>query len=256
MPDQPVLADWAQQVRPVPGRGGARRRSVSQSFLIDLFSTQLAEWQARTGRGTVSVVDIGGGTGGLAVALAGQGHAVTVIDPSPDALAALQRRAAETDLSDYISGRQGDTADLSRLVEPGSVDVVVCHRVLEVVEDPRQALGDIAAVLESGLLSLLVPQRYAAAVQLAVSGDFGAARRVWSDDRAFDADRVRALLVDSGYTLLAEHGVGVVSGQVSEQHVERPERFDELYALETDASADRSLVSAAPLLHVLAGRGL
>ena len=41
------------------------------------------------------VVDIGGGTGGSAVRLAAAGHRVTVVDPSPDALAALARRARE-----------------------------------------------------------------------------------------------------------------------------------------------------------------
>ncbi len=35
------------------------------------------------------VVDLGGGTGGLAVAVAELGHQVTVVDPSPNALAAL-----------------------------------------------------------------------------------------------------------------------------------------------------------------------
>ena len=40
----------------------------------------------------LDVLDIGGGTGGFAVRVAGLGHRVTVVDPSPDALAALARR--------------------------------------------------------------------------------------------------------------------------------------------------------------------
>ena len=40
----------------------------------------------RAGR---DVVDLGGGTGGFAVRLAESGHRVRVVDPSPDALAAL-----------------------------------------------------------------------------------------------------------------------------------------------------------------------
>src|ERR1700691_3943679 len=50
---------------------------------------------AATRRGSLDVVDVGGGTGGFAVPLARLGHSVTVIDPSPDSLAAAQRRAAE-----------------------------------------------------------------------------------------------------------------------------------------------------------------
>src|SRR5215467_11899245 len=64
----------------------------------------------------VRIVDIGGGTGGFAVRLAAQGHAVTVVDPSPDALAALDRRAAENDVSDLVTGVQGDVADLAQHV--------------------------------------------------------------------------------------------------------------------------------------------
>ena len=45
--------------------------------------------------GLRDVLDIGGGTGGFAVRVAELGHRVTVVDPSPDALASLARRARE-----------------------------------------------------------------------------------------------------------------------------------------------------------------
>jgi S-adenosylmethionine-dependent methyltransferase len=64
-----------------------RRRSVSAAFLLELLTGQLA--QLDPAGGALEVVDLGGGTGGVATALAGQGHRVTVIDPSPDALASL-----------------------------------------------------------------------------------------------------------------------------------------------------------------------
>ena len=43
----------------------------------------------------LAVLDLGGGTGGDAVRLACAGHDVTVVDPSPDALASLERRTAD-----------------------------------------------------------------------------------------------------------------------------------------------------------------
>ena len=55
-----------------------------------------------------SIVDLGGGTGGFAVPLAELGHRVLVVDPSPDALAALGRRAAEHGVTDLVTGVQGD----------------------------------------------------------------------------------------------------------------------------------------------------
>src|SRR3954466_16088879 len=77
----------------------------------------------------LDVLDVGGGTGGFAVRVAQLGHRVTVVDPSPDALAALARRAREVGVD--VEGRQGDLATLD--VPDRAADLVLCHGVLEVV---------------------------------------------------------------------------------------------------------------------------
>ena len=126
-----------------------RRRSVSQAYLADLLIDQLADWESsHPGR---DVVDLGGGTGGMAMSLGAAGYQVRVVDPSPDALAALERRTAEQGLERAVTGVQGDAGDLLDLVASGSADLVVCHKVLEVVEDPADALRTIAAVLRPGV---------------------------------------------------------------------------------------------------------
>ena len=56
--------------------------------LRDVVSDRMAE----TGRQVLDIVDVGGGTGGLAVPFAAVGHNVTVVDPSPDALAVSSTR--------------------------------------------------------------------------------------------------------------------------------------------------------------------
>ncbi|MGH8880853.1 MAG: methyltransferase domain-containing protein, partial [Stackebrandtia sp.] len=56
--------------------------------------------------GKCHVVDVGGGTGGFAVPLAKAGHEVTVVDPSPNALAGLTRRAADAGVADRITAVQ------------------------------------------------------------------------------------------------------------------------------------------------------
>src|SRR5258706_15188171 len=95
---------------------------------------------ARAGR-PLTAVDVGGGTGGFAVPLAQAGHDITVVDPSPDALAALNRRAAEAGVAERIHGIQGDTDSLLDLVGAGDADVVLCHSVLEIVDSPVQVVG-------------------------------------------------------------------------------------------------------------------
>src|SRR4051812_38341561 len=75
----------------------ALRTAVVWEALQDVLASRA------NGSGDVStvldVLDVGGGTGGFAVPLAELGHRVTVVDPSPDALASLERRAQDVDVS-------------------------------------------------------------------------------------------------------------------------------------------------------------
>jgi len=158
----------------------------------------------------VTVLDIGGGTGGFAVRVAELGHRVTVIDPSPDALAILGRRAEESGVAALVSARQGDIDSLPELVPDGSVDVVLCHRVLEIVEDPAAALGSLAAVLRpGGTLSLLFAQRHATVVARAMAGHFQQARKLLDDPAAGGA--TRRFTVEEMSTALDEHGFDTVA---------------------------------------------
>src|SRR5262245_15886389 len=110
-------------------RPGERRSAARTSVVWDALRPAL--------EGTSDVLDIGGGTGGFAVRVAELGHRVSVVDPSPDALAALERRASERGVS--VAGQQGDVSTLLEVVGSGSADVVLCHGVLEVVDDPAAA---------------------------------------------------------------------------------------------------------------------
>src|SRR3546814_5023739 len=107
----------------------AGRTSVVSESLLEVFGA------------ASDVLDIGGGTGGFAVRVAELGHPVRVIDPSPDALAALGGRAQELDVADRVVGQQGDLSTLLDVAGPGSADVVLCHGVLEIVDDPAAAMA-------------------------------------------------------------------------------------------------------------------
>jgi S-adenosylmethionine-dependent methyltransferase len=62
-----------------------RRDGVRSSLVWDVLSAVVSARAAATGRPALDIVDVGGGTGGLAVPFAALGHNVTVVDPSPDA---------------------------------------------------------------------------------------------------------------------------------------------------------------------------
>lgn len=207
------------------------------------------------------VLDIGGGTGGFAVRVAELGHRVHVVDPSPDALAALDRRARESEVA--VTGQQGDLSTLLDVAEPGSADVVLCHGVLEVVDDPAAALATIGEVLRpGGVLSLLVAQRHAAVVARAMAGHFEQARAMLDaigpsgrSGRRFTRGELESLLPAAGFTVTAVHAVRVFSDLVPGSLLDlEPGATAALLELEQAVSERPEYAPLAAQLHLVATR--
>ncbi|WP_433386654.1 class I SAM-dependent methyltransferase [Micromonospora sp. KLBMP9576] len=187
-----------------------------------IWSVLRAELERRAGS-TLTVLDVGGGTGGFAVPLAQAGHRVTVVDASPDALAALTRRATEAGVAERIRAVQGDGDALAGLVEPGAADLVLCHAVLEVVDDPAAVVAALAAALRpGGAASVLVAGRAAAVLGRAMNGHLDVAAALAADPagaagtrdtlrRRYDADGAAALLGAAGLVVEEVHGVRVLA---------------------------------------------
>ena len=241
---------------PSPGQ------SVRTAVVWEVLSAVLAEAD-RAGDG-LQVVDAGGGTGGFAVPLAAAGHRVTVVDPSPDSLAALQRRAAERGVADRVTALQGDLSELPGLVPAGSADLLLCHSVLEVVDDPAEALGAAAGVLRTGgRLSLLAANRAAAVLARALAGHPDEAARVLTDPagrwgtadgvrRRFDAAELEQLVTRAGLVVEQLHGVRVVSDLVPGAVLDAEPAA--LLALERVLSERPPFRDVATQLHLLALR--
>ncbi|WP_028473724.1 class I SAM-dependent methyltransferase [Nocardioides alkalitolerans] len=246
-----MSSEWSASERPSERRA-ATRTAVVQDALDPLLDAD-----------TLSVLDIGGGTGGLAVRIAARGHEVVVVDPSPDALASLDRRAREAGVADRVTGRQGDLSDLPGLVPAGSVDLVLCHGVLEIVGDPVDALSRIADVLRpGGRLSLLVAQRYAAVVARAMVGQFVAARELLDETgshgragRRFTVTELEALLEGAGLVAERVQGVRVFADLVPGSLVDaEPGSAQALVDLERAVAERPELRPLATQLHLLARR--
>ncbi|MDT7572450.1 MAG: hypothetical protein QOE05_2624 [Actinomycetota bacterium] len=215
----------------------------------------------------LQVVDAGGGTGGFAVPLAEAGCIVTVVDPSPDSLAALARRADERGIADRVRGVQGDLEDLSSLVDAGTADLVLCHSVLQVVDDAVAALQSVASVLRpGGRLSLLVGNRNAVVLARALAGRPDEAAHAlldptgrWGDGdgvpRRWTPDELVELVTGAGLHVEQLHGVRVVADLIPSAALDlEPGAPAALLALERSL-ADRSpFRDLATSLHVLAVR--
>ncbi|HET9654197.1 MAG TPA: methyltransferase [Kineosporiaceae bacterium] len=261
MVDDPLRSRrWALRADP--------RTAVRTAVVWDALDTLIAQQVAATGRTELDVVDLGGGTGGFAVPLAALGHRVTVVDPSPDALAALQRRAAEAGVAAQVRAQQGDAAALADVVPAGGADLVLCHGVLEYVDEPAVAArAALTALRPGGVLSLLVAQRLGAVLAKALSGRFEDARRLFDGSgagstagdpmpRRFDRDSLLALLAGRSATVQLEHGVRLVSDLLPGALVDGdPDAAQALLAFERAASGHPQLAALASHLHLVVQRG-
>ena len=205
------------------------------------------------------VIDIGGGTGGMAVRVAELGHQVTVIDPSPDALAALDRRAHEREVADRITGIQGDLVDLPGLVDT-QADLVLCHGLLGLLSDFGQALDIIAgAMAAGGHLSLLVGQRHAAVLARAMAGHFTQASALLAgadeSDHRFTVEEITGLLEQASYEVNSIHAVRVFADLVPASLLDLElGAHGALLELERAVAARPEYAALATQLHVLATR--
>lgn len=250
-----------ERVEPRSEPRSERRAALRTAVVWDAVQRALAGSQAGQ---AARIVDVGGGTGGFAVRLAEQGHRVTVVDPSPDALAALGRRADERGVADRVTGVQGDVSDLRSLVGSGAdgADLVLCHGVLGVVVDPAAAIGSLAAVLRpGGTLSLLVSQRHAAVLHRAMAGNLAEARDLLTDPRGgtaggehrFTAPELADLLAAAGFTSTHTQAVRVFTDLVPAATLDgEPGAIDALLELERTVADRPEYLALATQLHLLA----
>ncbi|HEX5986792.1 MAG TPA: methyltransferase [Nocardioides sp.] len=253
---------------------GLQRRSAARTAVVWEALRGVLERVAPSG-GSARVVDVGGGTGGLAVRAAGLGHDVTVVDPSPDALAILARRADESGVADRVTAVQGDLGtladgSLADRLPAGSADLVLCHGVLEIVDDVPAALATIAAQLRpGGVLSLLVGQRHAAVVTRAMAGHFAQALAILDDPtgagsggagtpgtgRRFTSDEVATVLDGAGFDVEAMQAVRVFVDLVPSSLVDlEPGAAERLLALEQAVANRPEYLPLATQIHVVATR--
>jgi SAM-dependent methyltransferase len=242
------------------GPDAERRRDGSRSTLVwDVLQEVAAARVAQAGRAALDIVDVGGGTGGFAVPFAALGHHVTVVDPSPDALAAAQRRAAEMQVD--LTAVQGEADGLDGLSGPESADLVICHNVLEYVDSPPAAMAAIARVLRPGAtVSVLAANAVSAVLQRALAGRYGEALRLLDDGgagagvpRRFTLAGLTSLIEDAGLRAGDAHGIRVFAGLLPGAGAD-PATADALRALEEAAAVYPPLRDIAARLHVLGHR--
>jgi S-adenosylmethionine-dependent methyltransferase len=209
------------------------------------------------------VVDAGGGTGQLAVALAGRGYRVTVVDTSAAMLATCSQRAADAgpEVAGRVTGVQGDAADLPGLLGRGVQDAAVCHDLLTRVDDQSALLASLAGVLvEGGVLSLGFANRDWLTLRAGRRGDHAAALRLVraggsgppAGGEAITLEEAGTELHKAGFDLVTASGVGVFTDIGDDDLGQR--ELAALVELERLVAGREPYRSSARTLHLVARR--
>ena len=211
---------------------------------LDLALANLQEFLPQP-TGDLHALDIGCGTGATGVRLTQLGIHVTLMDSSPSMLDFAKRAAEEVGVSDRIALKQGEAAQLASIFQPGSFDIILCHNVLEYVEDPNAVLFAAARIMRnsSAILSVVVRNQAGEILKAAIqAGDLVAAenglRAEWGVEslyggrvRLFTPDALQAMLKAASLAVIAERGVRVVSDYLPSQ-VSRTTEYERIFDLE------------------------
>lgn len=212
-------------------------------------------------------LDLGCGTGATAVRLAQLGLQVTLLDTSPAMLDLAQRGAQEAGVAEKITLKLGDAAQLANLFTTELFNVILCHNVLEYVDDPNAVLCGAARVMQgpSAILSLLVRNQAGEVLKAAIqSGDLAAAENnltaEWTHEslyggnvRLFTADGIESMLQMASLTIAAKRGVRVIADYLP-QRISRDAEYKRIFELEAKLGKLPEFAAVARYTHCLLRR--
>lgn len=251
-----------------PGAYSHYLRTIPGRLRIDLAWENLRGFLP-TLPGTTAL-DIGGGTGEMALRMAAFGLQVTVLDSSEAMLAQVERAAAaEASVGRRITLVHGDAGQLTRLFPPASFTVVVCHNLLEFVDSPTTILQSVASLLtrnESAFASVIVRNRAGEVLSAALKkGDLVAAEKNLTTPKVtakladlpvsvFTPQELRAMLSLAGLSALAEYGIRVCSDYLPPTNAAGDSNYAALLGLERKLGAQQDFAAIARYTQVIARR--
>lgn len=192
------------------------------------------------------ILDVGGGNGVDAVTFARQGHSVAILDPSVELLDEARTNADAAGVMGLVEFHEAELAAIPGLFPEAGFDVVLCHNVLQYVDDMKAALEVIcSALVPNGLISVMCVNRYSEAYREALQQlRPGAAlekldtKTIFSgvfktDVKAYAAEEVSEVLRELGCVVLGRYGVRCVFDYIPNNELKNdPAFFAELERLE------------------------
>ncbi len=232
----------------------------------DLSFANLQEFLEPT-REPLRALDLGCGTGATAVRLARLGFQVTALDSSPAMVDFAQRTAREAEVAERITLQLGDAARLADMFTTGSFDVILCHNLLEYVDDPTAVLGGATRVMRnsSAILSVLVRNKAGEVLKAAIqAGDLAQTEdnltSEWGQEslygekvRLFTANGLEAIFKAASLTIAAMWGVRVLVDYLPAR-ISRDAEYERILELERKLGRLPEFAAVARYTHCVARR--
>ena len=218
--------------------------------------------------GPQRILDVAGGNGVEAVRLAARGHEVTLLDPAGAMLTSAKERAESCDVADRLHVVQASAQDAPEVFAADSFDVVLCHNLLQYVDDRLAVLRAIMAPLrENGLLSVLAPNADSDPMRTAIRGlDPRRALTELDSDLSYvdlfdielpacTAAETMGHLTELGFGLIMRYGVRCVCDYIADNEIKHdPAFFADLERLELTLSDRMPYLLTARFFHLIARR--
>jgi S-adenosylmethionine-dependent methyltransferase len=232
---------------------------------LDLAFANLQDFLPQSTRSLLAL-DIGCATGAIAVRLARLGLHVTLLDESLPMLDFAERAAREAGVTERVALKHGNATQFANLFPAASFDVILCHNVLEYVDDPCAVLRCAARALRdpSSVISVLVRNQAGEVLKAAIlDGDLAAENNLtaeWGHEslygakvRLFTAGGLQAMLLESSLAVMAERGVRVISDYLPPR-VSRTDEYKRILELERKLGRRPEFAAIARYTHCLAHR--
>ncbi len=217
----------------------------------------------------LQILDAGGGTGQLAIRLAKQGYKVWLLDFSPEMLDIAEAKARHLDslVCDNLSFCLEAVENVGTTFPSRFFDVVVCHTLIEYVEEPQAVLAALTRVLKrEGLFSLVFSNKHVRPLRLALRehrleealatlNEVRFATPLFDlPERSYAVEEMQEALGAVGIDIVQEYGLGVFGHYLPDKIVADGERFELLLRLEASAGQMAPYKYIAQCIHLVGSR--